>query len=161
VVRIRILASNNVDLVLDPFSAPVEVLNRCQRRIRFNYLRLTPEHLSDNVLAVTKSNGIRPDTLNPSTEPDFCIEMETGRPLWTERMPPGLIWASPVRAGDRLYVTNQRGTTVVFRANPEKFELLAENDLGESSNSTLAVADRQVFLRTFENLYCIEEPQGR
>lgn len=90
-----------------------------------------------------------------------CIEMETGRALWTERMPPGLIWASPVLAGDRLYVTNQRGTTVVFRANPEKFELLAENDLGEASNSTLAIADRQVFLRTFENLYCIEEPQGR
>lgn len=86
-----------------------------------------------------------------------CIDVQNGKAVWTSRMPQGLIWASPVLVGDRLYVTNQRGTTVVFRANPREFELLAVNQLDESSNSTLAVSDGRLFLRTNENLYCIGE----
>jgi len=86
-----------------------------------------------------------------------CIEMETGNVLWERRMPEGAIWASIVLAGDRAYVTNQSGTTLVFRPNPEKFELLAENALGEPSNSTLAISNGEIFLRTFEHLYCIAE----
>lgn len=46
--------------------------------IRFNYLRLTPEHLADNIKAVAAGNGISDKVLQPSPEPDFCIEMETG-----------------------------------------------------------------------------------
>jgi hypothetical protein len=42
-------------------------------------------------------------------------------------------------------------------ANPEKFELLAMNDLGEPSNATLAISDCQIFLRTNAHLYCIAE----
>jgi len=86
-----------------------------------------------------------------------CIEVATGKEFWQARMPEGIIWASPVLAGDRLYVTNQNGTTIVFRPNPEKFELIAENRLGEQSNSTIAISDGQIFLRTFEHLYCIVE----
>lgn len=84
-----------------------------------------------------------------------CIEVETGKILWEDRMPAGAIWASPVLVEDRLYVTDQAGTTVVFRPNTEKFELLAENKLGEKSNSTLALSDGQIFLRTDKNLICI------
>jgi len=86
-----------------------------------------------------------------------CIEVDTGKELWQTRMPEGAIWASLVLVGDRAYVTNQNGTTVVFRPNPEKFELLAENALSEPSNSTLAVSNGEIFLRTFEHLYCIGE----
>jgi hypothetical protein len=70
-------------------------------------------------------------------------------------MPEGVIWASPILVGERLYVTNQNGTTIVFRPNPEKFELLAENKLNEHCNSTIAVSDGEIFLRTYNHLYCI------
>jgi outer membrane protein assembly factor BamB len=86
-----------------------------------------------------------------------CLDMRTGRALWTSRMPAGVIWGSPVLVGDRLYVANQRGATVVFRTNPEKFELLAENELGEASNSTLAIVDGRIYLRTSGHLFCIDE----
>jgi len=62
-----------------------------------------------------------------------------------------------VMAEGRAYVTNQAGTTVVFRPNPEKFEGLAENKLGEHCNATPALSNGQVFIRTFEHLYCIGE----
>ena len=86
-----------------------------------------------------------------------CIEIETGKELWRGRMPEGVIWSSPVLAGDRLYVTNQNGTTIVFRASPEKYEQLADNKLDEPSNSTIAISDGEIFLRTAEHLFCIAE----
>jgi outer membrane protein assembly factor BamB len=86
-----------------------------------------------------------------------CIEIETGKELWRARMPEGVIWSSPVLADDRLYVTNQNGTTIVFRASPEKYEQLAENKLDEPSNSTIAISDGEIFLRTAEHLFCVAE----
>lgn len=87
-----------------------------------------------------------------------CIELETGKEVWKERLPGGPIWGSLILAAGRLYVTNQKGTTLVMEPNTEKLKLLAENPLNERSNSTPAFSDGQVFVRTFENLYCIEEP---
>ncbi|MCY2963594.1 MAG: PQQ-binding-like beta-propeller repeat protein, partial [Planctomycetota bacterium] len=84
-----------------------------------------------------------------------CIDITTGKELWQSRMPPGVIWGSMVRVANRLYVTNQEGTTLVFRADPETFELLAENKLDEPGNSTLAISDGEIFLRTHKHLFCI------
>jgi outer membrane protein assembly factor BamB len=67
----------------------------------------------------------------------------------------GIHWGSIVAAGGKLFVTNQNGMTQVFSPNPEKFELLASNDLGEPSNSTPAISDGRIYLRTFEHLYAI------
>jgi outer membrane protein assembly factor BamB len=86
-----------------------------------------------------------------------CIDITTGEEVWKSRMADSTIWASPVLSGDRLYVTNQAGATIVFRANPEKYEELAQNKLDESSNSTIAISDGEIFLRTAEHLYCIAE----
>jgi outer membrane protein assembly factor BamB len=84
-----------------------------------------------------------------------CIDPKTGKPSWHQRV--GAFWGSVVLAAGRLYVTDQKGTTVVFKPNPEKFELVAKNELGEKSNSTPAVSDGHIFIRTFKNLYCIGE----
>jgi hypothetical protein len=59
--------------------------------------------------------------------------------------------------GERLYVTSQKGTTYVFAADPSSFKLLAKNALGEASNSTPAVSNGQLFLRTAGHLWCIGE----
>lgn len=86
-----------------------------------------------------------------------CLDLESGKELWQTRLPTGEIWGSVVLAQGRLYVTNPEGKTYVFAPNPEKFELLATNELGESTNSTPAISDGQVFLRTFQAVYCIDD----
>jgi outer membrane protein assembly factor BamB len=86
-----------------------------------------------------------------------CMECQTGKVLWTERLEGGESWGSVVLAAGRLYVTSRRGVTSVFRADPQKFELLAENDLGEPSNATPAISNGQIFLRTENHLYCVAE----
>jgi hypothetical protein len=57
-----------------------------------------------------------------------------------------------VLSGDRFYVLNQSGDTVILRASP-KFEVIAVNSVGnELTNATLAVSDENslsVLTRTF------------
>jgi outer membrane protein assembly factor BamB len=86
-----------------------------------------------------------------------CMECETGKILWTERLKAGESWGSVVLAAGRIYVTSRRGVTTVFRPDPEKLDVFAMNDLGEPSNATPAISDSQIFLRTDGRLYCIAE----
>ena len=86
-----------------------------------------------------------------------CMECQTGKVRWSERLEGGESWGSVVMAGGRLYVTSRKGVTTVFRPDPEKLEVLAMNDLGEPSNATPAISDGQIFLRTDGHLYCIAE----
>ncbi len=82
-----------------------------------------------------------------------CIELKTGKTLWTERVGPG-VWGSLVHAGDRLYVTNLEGETLVLAAGP-KFEVLARNPLKERTLASVAVSDGCLFIRTYQHLWCI------
>jgi outer membrane protein assembly factor BamB len=83
-----------------------------------------------------------------------CIDVKTGDVKWTERA--GTFWGSIVMAEGLAYCTSQDGATYVFRPNPEKFDLVAKNELKEHSNSTPAISNGQIFIRTFDNLWCIE-----
>lgn len=89
-----------------------------------------------------------------------CVELSTGAMVWEERLPAsggdGATWASMVLAGDLLYVVNRSGDTHVLRASP-KYERVRSNPVGELSNSTLALSDGQIFLRTHAALYCVAE----
>jgi outer membrane protein assembly factor BamB len=91
----------------------------------------------------------------PFEGPITCLDPKTGKTVWKER---GSYWGSAVSVGGRIYLTDQKGATVVFKPNPERLELIGKNELGdEGSNSTPAVSDGQIFIRTFKNLYCIGE----
>ena len=87
----------------------------------------------------------------------WCIEPESGELLWRKRAGRGGTWSSPVLVGERIYLTDQNGTTRVFRASAADWEQLAENALGEETNATPAVAGGELFLRTHEALWCIAE----
>lgn len=84
-----------------------------------------------------------------------CIDCRSGKIMWTRRVEGGESWGSVVMVAGRFYVTSRAGVTTVFRADPEKFEILAANDLGEASHATPAVSDGEIFLRTDKHLYCI------
>jgi len=84
-----------------------------------------------------------------------CIELRTGKRVWKERLG-AKSWSSMVRSGDRLYVVSKKGECHVVRA-ATKFEVLAMNSLGERTYASLAVSDGELFIRTFEHLWCIAE----
>ncbi len=92
----------------------------------------------------------------------YCWRVADGQEMWRERLK-GPVSASPVLVEDRIYWANELGTLYVFRANSAKFELLAENKLGDDSFPSPAVVGSQMFLRVGhrdsstrqEYLYCI------
>ena len=67
------------------------------------------------------------------------------------------VYASPVGAAGRVYVTDQEGTTLVLshEAIPRA---LAVNRLEDRFNASIALAGRDLFLRGEQYLYCLREP---
>ena len=87
----------------------------------------------------------------------WCLDAKSGKEVYGRtRIKSGTYSGSPVLADGKLYVTNEDGVTVVFKAGP-RFELLAENDLDDYSLSSPAVSDGQIFIRTSKFLYAIGE----
>jgi outer membrane protein assembly factor BamB len=84
-----------------------------------------------------------------------CIELKTGKTVW-EKGVSGGIWSSIVHADGRLYVVSQTGETVVFAPKPE-FEEIARNRLKETTRASIAVSGGELFVRTYEHLWCIAE----
>ncbi len=81
-----------------------------------------------------------------------CMELQTGKTLWTERATTNT-WSSLVLAEGRIYVTSQKGETVVLAAKPE-FQVLARNPLNERAQASIAVSNGDIFIRTYNNLWC-------
>jgi outer membrane protein assembly factor BamB len=66
------------------------------------------------------------------------------------------VYASPVAAAGRIYVTDLDGTTVVVSSG-EVPRLLALNHLSEPISASAAIAGRQLLLRGDKHLYCLED----
>ena len=71
------------------------------------------------------------------------------------------IYASPVVAKDRIYISDRDGATVVF-SHARDLEndiprILWANSIDDRINASLALAGNQIFIRGEKRLYCIEE----
>ncbi len=85
----------------------------------------------------------------------FCWHATDGREMWRERLA-GPVSSSPVYAGGHIYWANESGTYYVFRPNPKRFELVAENRLGSEAFASPAVSDNRILFRVAEG-----KPPGR
>jgi outer membrane protein assembly factor BamB len=84
-----------------------------------------------------------------------CIEARTGEIVWTARLN-GNYSASPLAAGNRVYLFSEEGKTTVIEAGRE-YKVLAENFLEGGFMASPAVAGSALFLRAGGHLYRIEE----
>lgn len=86
----------------------------------------------------------------------YALDAKSGEVLaGPTRLTPGTYSASPVLAEGRLYVINEDGVATVVAVSGEDFEILATNDMGAYTLSSMAMSGGQIFLRTAEALYCI------
>ncbi len=65
----------------------------------------------------------------------FCVDVASGKELYSKRLPCGQCWATPVIAGARIYVFGKDGATTVLQAGSEYSELSAENRLWAPADS--------------------------
>lgn len=86
-----------------------------------------------------------------------CVNVANGETVYRSRVRGAkAFWASPWTDGQRVYALDASGTTHVL-ASGDEYDLLAANELGQQTWGTPALADGRIFLRTVEQLYCIED----
>ncbi|MGF1580744.1 MAG: PQQ-binding-like beta-propeller repeat protein [Gemmataceae bacterium] len=82
-----------------------------------------------------------------------CFDAKTGKRLWANKL--GKFHrSSPVEANGLLYFLDDRGTTHVVKAS-RKFEVVARNGIGEKCYASPAISDGQIFIRSWNHLWCI------
>jgi len=94
----------------------------------------------------------------------MCWNTADGTERWKQRLG-GTFSSSLLLAGDRLYACNEEGQVFVFRANPEKYEVLAQNRLGSSVFATPVICGGRIYHRVAhevegrrqEFVYCLGE----
>jgi outer membrane protein assembly factor BamB len=88
-----------------------------------------------------------------------CLEPLTGKKKWQGNLGVREIFrASPAGADGKLYCLSESGTAVVLDAG-EEFKVLSTIRMAEAPvRSSIAIAQRQLFIRTAQNLYCIGKP---
>ena len=87
-----------------------------------------------------------------------CFDRRDGKALIDAERIDGLqgVYASPVGASGRVYLTGRNGVTVVIRLS-DKLETLATNPLDDKFDASPAVIGKDLFLRGQGSLYCIAE----
>ncbi len=98
----------------------------------------------------------------------FCFDsgvltvykLSSGEKLYQQRLGGGTsgFTSSPVAGGDRLYITNEEGHSYVLALGRE-YQLLAENDIGETVMATPAIADGVLYIRGGKHLFAIGPKQ--
>lgn len=96
-----------------------------------------------------------------------CWNSKTGEEIWKHRLG-GTFSSSPVLIGDKILVMNETGAAYVFAADPEKFTLFAENQLGDEVFASPVVCGGRIYLRVAEQidgrrqevLYCLGSPRS-
>ncbi|QEG20200.1 PQQ-binding-like beta-propeller repeat protein [Mariniblastus fucicola] len=79
-----------------------------------------------------------------------CFDLKTGEVKW--RTKPYGKYASLIAAGDRIMALDERGDLILFRANPEKFEVVDQRKVADDSWAHLAATSDRLFVRDLNAL---------
>ena len=86
-----------------------------------------------------------------------CFEIKTGKDRWDGENVGRQTWSALIATSNgKLLIPDFAGDTHVLAASPE-FRKLGTNTLGgkERVNATLAIADGELFIRSYRHLWCI------
>ena len=87
-----------------------------------------------------------------------CIDASNGSSLLERMRLPGIrtMYASPILANGHFYFTSREGTIVVVKDN-ETLDVVATNELEDVIDASPVAVDSQLFVRSWNKLYCIEQ----
>ncbi len=91
-----------------------------------------------------------------------CMKPETGEVIWSGELGGNKVYrSSPTIGDDKIYCMNEDGLIVVLDAKGDEYKELSRIEMGEGPcRSAIAIADDQLFIRTAENLYCVEKNEN-
>ena len=85
-----------------------------------------------------------------------CLNAKTGEKNFGPQRLDGLknIYASIVGAGDRVYIADREGNTLVLKRGKE-FNVIGLNQMNDGFDASPAIVGKELYLRGKEHLYCI------
>jgi outer membrane protein assembly factor BamB len=85
-----------------------------------------------------------------------CLDPATGKTVWSGRLPrkSSNYYASPTVADGKIYAAREDGMVFVTTAEG-KFEVLAENDMGERIIASPVPVAGRLLLRGEKHLFCV------
>ncbi|MBI5768334.1 MAG: PQQ-binding-like beta-propeller repeat protein [Verrucomicrobia bacterium] len=83
-----------------------------------------------------------------------CVDLETGKTVWSEKLGPDQLHASPAYADGKLYVPLHPGTVTVLKDAGDKAQILSVNQMGAPCLGAPSFYGDSVFIFTKEGLHC-------
>jgi len=144
--------------------APSLALNSKMVYAVTDYARLAAIKPGPGPSIVWEDNMFTSDVSSPVATEDYlfiatgngdvaCYDAIAGDTLWTHYFM-DQFYASPVVAEEKVYLLDRSGVMHIVKAGPE-FEIIAESPLGEPSDCTPAFSDKNIYLRSRNNIFCI------
>lgn len=87
------------------------------------------------------------------------VDPKTGKPSWSIELPGKYKWRGSPTAGDgKIYLMNHNGTVLVVSSDSGKIlnTAVMGGTYDDNTRSSIAIAGSNLFIRTNEDLYCIE-----
>jgi len=86
-----------------------------------------------------------------------CRDANTGKEVYSKRLGGrGACYSSPVVGDNKIYIATEGGVVVVLKPG-DRFQRLAQNDIGERLMATPALVDDTIYLRTERHMYAFGE----
>lgn len=152
----------NGEIIVSPVQADDVVFLQLWRQSRIHAIRLNADGKPPTPLWVSD----KPGPLEPSllyyrgclyawmdNGVLICFNAESGNEHYRKRLG-GNCNSSPIATDDRIYVSNNNGTTFVVKAGPQ-FRLLAQNELDERITASPAISGDWLIHRMDSRLFCI------
>ena len=128
------------------------------------YANLVAIKPGNEELVVWESNEYLPEVASPVAVDGLlfigtsygviaCFDSSNGEILWEYECDQG-IYSSPVIAEGKVYFLDMDGIMHIFNAD-KTLKVIGEPELGESAVSTPAFSNGKIFLRGYDQLYCI------
>lgn len=144
--RLQALVAKDGDLERDnPNSAAV-----------WHYVGADPEEFETTMHRTCGTVAIKNDLLFVA---DFsglfhCLNAKTGEPHWTYDMF-SASWASPLIAGDRVYISDEDGDISIFKLSNEQ-DMLAEINMDSAVYTTPVAANNSLYISNRNRIYALE-----
>lgn len=89
-----------------------------------------------------------------------CVDANTGKTIWSEKLAPDQLHASPAFADGKFYVPMLHGTVTVLKDVGDKAQIVSVNQMGAPCLGAPAFYGDAVFVFTKEALHCFGPKAG-
>lgn len=118
---------------------------------------------NDDHVAFTSSPTLAGDRIfsTIATGSLLCVDATNGKTLWSEKLAPDQVHASPTYGDGKLYVPMLDGAFYIIKPTDEKAEILSHTELETTCLGAPAIWGGKVFLMTKTGLHAFGKKDGK